>query len=139
MIRYALVCESKHEFEAWFASSDAYDQQVSAGLVTCPLCESTKVAKQIMAPAVAGTRKSASTQQALAELAGRIRNHIKHTHDYVGDRFATEAAAMHEGEMVQRPIYGEATVDEAKALKEKGVPAVPLPKEFVPTPPKKLN
>ncbi|AWN46962.1 DUF1178 domain-containing protein [Methylobacterium terrae] len=52
MIRYALSCDSGHSFESWFPSSDSYDEQVRAGLVTCPFCDSPRVAKQIMAPSL---------------------------------------------------------------------------------------
>jgi hypothetical protein len=57
MIRYALACEKGHVFESWFASSAAYDKQAKHGLVTCPVCDSAKVEKTIMAPRVAGTKK----------------------------------------------------------------------------------
>lgn len=47
--------------------------------------------------------------------------------DYVGDRFAEEARAMHLGELNQRQIYGETSADEARALIDEGVPIAPLP------------
>ena len=55
MIRYALACQSGHDFESWFRDSDSFDTQLVRGLVTCPQCGSAKVAKQIMAPSVART------------------------------------------------------------------------------------
>jgi hypothetical protein len=57
MIRYALACDEGHAFESWFANSAAYDRQVKRGLVSCPVCNSTKVEKAIMAPRVAGTKR----------------------------------------------------------------------------------
>ena len=59
MIRYALACDQDHEFEAWFGSSEDYDDQAGRGLVECPFCASRQVRKQVMAPAVAGTKKTA--------------------------------------------------------------------------------
>ena len=56
MIRYALACDEGHAFESWFANSATYDRQVKRGLVSCPVCNSTKVEKAIMAPRVAGTK-----------------------------------------------------------------------------------
>ena len=53
MIRYALACDQGHAFESWFANSATYDRQVKRGLVSCPVCNSTKVEKAIMAPLVA--------------------------------------------------------------------------------------
>jgi hypothetical protein len=57
MIRYALACDKGHTFESWFANSATYDRQVKRGLVSCPVCNSTKVEKAIMAPRVAGTKR----------------------------------------------------------------------------------
>jgi hypothetical protein len=141
MIRYALVCEEEHEFEAWFPSSDSYDDQVAKGLVECPTCASKTVRKQIMTPAVsASTReKGVNTPKTFEEFAAKVRTHIRNTHVYVGDKFAEEARAMHEGTKEEAAIYGEATPAEAEALREEGVPVAPLPPPFAPTPPKKAN
>ena len=57
MIRYALRCEQGHAFESWFQSSSAFDSQVKRKLVACPVCDSSKVEKAIMAPRVAGTKR----------------------------------------------------------------------------------
>ncbi|HZR61021.1 MAG TPA: DUF1178 family protein [Xanthobacteraceae bacterium] len=53
MIRYALACTDGHAFESWFANSAAFDKQKKRGLVSCPVCGSTKVEKAIMAPRLA--------------------------------------------------------------------------------------
>jgi len=42
-------------------------------------------------------------------------------------RFPDEARKMHYGEIEHRPIYGEASSDEARALIEEGVEVTPLP------------
>ncbi len=140
MIRYALICENEHRFEAWFPSSDAFDDQVERGLVECPHCASRAVRKQIMAPAVA---KRARSPEQIAErfekVAAAVRKHIAETHDNVGDRFAETARAMHSGDTETRPIYGEASPKEAESLVEEGAPVAPLPDAFVPKTAKKLN
>ena len=61
MIRYALVCDRKHEFEIWFNNSADYDKQSKRDLVACPVCDSTKVDKAIMAPAITSPRKRKSS------------------------------------------------------------------------------
>ena len=61
MIRYALACARGHSFESWFASSTAYDQQIKRGLVVCPVCNSSKVEKALMAPRLLGTKKRRKT------------------------------------------------------------------------------
>jgi hypothetical protein len=61
MIRYALVCDRKHDFEIWFKNSADYDKQAKRGLVTCPSCGSAKVEKALMAPSLGrGAKKRSS-------------------------------------------------------------------------------
>ncbi|MES2896394.1 MAG: DUF1178 family protein [Pseudomonadota bacterium] len=132
MIRYALACEAAHEFEGWFGSSEAFDDQLARGLVACPVCDSKAVAKQIMAPNLAGTKKNtpdltAPMRSMVMEAMGQVRRHVEENFDYVGDAFAGEARAIHEGRSEDRGIYGEATPAEVKALTEDGVRIAPLP------------
>ena len=141
MIRYALACDAGHEFEGWFSASDDYDNQAGSGLLSCPVCDTRGVRKQIMAPAVSGTSKReasdvpAVTRAMMAEAMSRVRAHVENHFDYVGDRFASEARAIHQGQSEERAIYGEASPAEVKALVAEGVPVAPLP----PEPPKKTE
>jgi hypothetical protein len=144
MIRYALNCDQAHDFEAWFGSSSDYDDQAARGLVECPFCGSRSVQKAIMAPAVSGTRKTATTpdvaarmQTMMMEAAQQVRAHVEANFDYVGDTFAREARDIHEGKSEKREIYGEATPAEVKKLKEDGVPVAALPAP--PPDPSKVN
>ena len=166
MIRYALQCERGHAFESWFQDSASFDKQAKRGLVSCPMCDSVKVEKSIMAPQIprkgrtteqrAGEEKAvraaarkkkadASTAAAVpappataplamapqeAELLGKLkelRDHIKANADNVGEQFPEQARKMHYGEIEHRPIYGDASPTEAKALIEEGVEVMPLP------------
>jgi len=136
VIRYSLACVGEHEFEAWFSNSKAYDTQRRRKLVECPVCGSTEVKKQIMAPSVRSSEKKAEAAMA-AKMAGEIRQHIASTHDYVGENFANEARSMFYGETEHRPVWGEVTPDTAKELMDEGVPAMPLPKPFAPDPPRR--
>ena len=143
MIRYALACDHAHPFEAWFSSSSDYDDQAQRGLVECPFCGSRAVSKQIMAPAVAGTKKRdaapdlGKVQAMMMQAAREVRSHVEQNFDYVGDTFAREARDIHEGQSEKREIYGEATPAEVKALKEDGVPCAALPP--APVDPAKAN
>lgn len=140
MIRYALICaECDYAFEAWFSSSGAYDAQSQAGQVSCPACEGCSVSKQIMAPAVSGTKRSKNAtvihdgqDMDARQFLEAARRHVAETFDYVGDDFADEARAMHYGEVDARPIYGETTPEESAKLKEEGVEALPLPPALTP-------
>lgn len=142
MIKYALVCDQDHSFEGWFGASADYDDQTERGLVVCPVCGSRAVRKQIMAPAVAGTKAQhtapeiqAKMQSMMMEAMGEVRAHVEANFDYMGDAFASEARAIHEGRSEERGIYGEATPAEVKSLVEDGVKVAPLP----PAPPKKRD
>ncbi|MEL6323233.1 MAG: DUF1178 family protein [Pseudomonadota bacterium] len=140
MIKYALLCQDcETGFDAWFRSSDDYDQQVKNAQITCPACNSAAVTKQIMAPAVASKDDGDLTFKKFAKAA---RAFIGETHDYVGGDFADEAVAMHYGEIESRPIWGETTHEDREKLKSEGVEAAPLPAPFVPPkpkPPENLN
>ena len=143
MIKYALVCEQRHEFDSWFANSTAYDKQARRGLVSCPACGSTKVEKAIMAPRLSGTRKGgqraaeapAATSVAMLspqerELRAKLkelREHITKNADYVGQKFPEQARKMHYGDIEHRSIYGEASLETAKELSEEGIELHPLP------------
>ncbi|HEY1425495.1 MAG TPA: DUF1178 family protein, partial [Caulobacteraceae bacterium] len=119
MIRYALICEASHEFEGWFGRSGDFDSQAAQGLIECPVCGSRSVRKQIMAPAVAGAKKRGEIKigdgapdgrrQMMMEAMAHVRRHVEENFDYVGDTFAREARAIHEGKSEDRGIYGEAT------------------------------
>lgn len=143
MIRYALICgDCEHAFEAWFASSAAFDALADKRLVTCPDCTGVNVTKQIMAPSVKSPRQAAvrSGAERLAdEFAAKARDHVAKNFDYVGDDFANEARAMFYGETDDRPIWGATTPEESAALAEEGVPAAPLPRAFTPKHPKQAR
>ena len=150
MIKYALACDKGHTFESWFADSSAYDKQAKRGLVTCPVCNSAKVEKAIMAPRLSGARKRgaakeieavpATTQAPAAPVAmmspmeqelraklKELREHIVKNSDNVGEKFPEEARKMHYGETEHRSIYGVASFDDAKELAEEGIDVHPIP------------
>jgi hypothetical protein len=134
MIKYALSCDHDHAFEGWFGSSSDYDEQAARGFVDCPVCGSKTVRKQIMAPAVAGTKAQKSAPEPSAQMRemmmtamGEVRRQVEENFDYVGDGFAKEARDIHDGKSEDRGIYGEATPKEVKALVEDGIQVAPLP------------
>jgi hypothetical protein len=149
MIRYALACDQGHAFESWFQNSAAYDRQAKRGLVACPVCNSIKVEKAIMAPrvasAISGGDKAPATEVAAAPEAPSpvamispqerefrkklkdLRDHLVKNADYVGRSFPEEARRLHYGEVEHRSIYGEASPDQARELHEEGIEFHPLP------------
>ena len=148
MILYRLKCKKGHEFEAWFANSGAFDMQAKRRLLSCAVCGTSSVTKAPMAPRVAKSSKSkgawrpAETAPAEApkpeaqrvaahgELAAamrKLRAEVEAKSEYVGPRFTEEARKIHHEEAPARGIHGEATADEAKALREEGIEFFPLP------------
>jgi hypothetical protein len=149
MIRYNLRCERGHAFESWFQSSQAYETQEKRKLVNCPSCGSAKVERAIMAPQIVSKKSPdraapahapateattpASTPLMMAqerELRAKLRelrDHIVKNADNVGERFPVEARKMHYGDIEHRPIYGEASPEEARSLIDEGVEVSPLP------------
>jgi hypothetical protein len=149
MIRYRLKCERRHEFEAWFANSAAYDRQAKRGQISCPKCGTDRVEKAPMAPSIKKGAKRKRVEKpaepaptpapaqsethrlaAHGELAAamrKLRTEIEAKSEYVGPRFSEEARKIHYEETPPRGIYGEATREEAQALSEEGIDFFPLP------------
>ena len=134
MIRFSLVCEHDHEFEAWFRSSADFEAQKKRGFVDCPTCGSSRVDKALMAPAVSTSEKKEKMALAMGDAQRRALEEMKalaakvrENADYVGDSFAEEARKIHFGEAEARGIYGEATLEEARDLAEDGVEFMPIP------------
>jgi hypothetical protein len=155
MIRYALRCERRHDFESWFASSAAYDKQAKRKLIACPICGSTKVEKAIMAPSLARADRPIDVPRAatpappedktsaadikapvamisphereLRTKLKELREQLTRNAENVGRKFPEQARKMHYGEIEHRSIYGEASPQEAKELHEEGVEFHPLP------------
>lgn len=153
MIVYSLLCAKGHAFEGWFASIAAFDGQQADGKLTCPLCNSRRVAKAPMAPALSTSvgegkrtrRTPASTAPAVTpvpvpkapeelrkmrQFMTGLRKYVEQNADYVGPKFPDEARKIHYGEADDRHIYGEASLEEAADLVEEGIDVAPLPPDL---------
>ncbi len=120
MIVFDLKCADGHVFEAWFRDGETFDAQAAAGEVACPVCGDTAVAKAPMAPNVARKARAREAEQTARKLRA-LREHVEKTCEHVGERFPEEARKIHHGEVDKRGIYGEASLDEARALTEEGI------------------
>ena len=129
MIVFDLRClKSDDRFEAWFRSNADFERQLEQGLVQCPFCASSDIAKAPMAPMLPKTG-SAPLASLQAELLRNSR--------WVGDEFADTARSMHLGEIATEPVHGQASIAQARSLVEEGVPIAPLPLPVLP--PEQLN
>jgi len=152
MIHYSLVCDAAHEFDGWFRDSATFDAQASSGVVVCPHCHSTNIAKAVMAPHVArkffsrasveeerqpSCARGQDESQPVALLDERhaqlramireLRESIVASTEDVGERFPSEAHKIQDGEAEPRPIRGRASLAEAKSLLEDGIEILPFP------------
>lgn len=140
MIIFDLRClPAGHVFEAWFGSSVDYASQQARGLVACPICGAAKIEKAPMAPAI-GKKGASSVEAATSDLVSAdpaavkqmlgvlaaMQKAILEKSDWVGDRFASEARAIHLGDIGVRAIHGRATRADAESLVEDGVMIAPL-------------
>ncbi len=134
MIVYSLKCAKGHVFEGWFKDSAAYDGQAAEGKLVCPLCNTRKVEKAPMAPALpsaVGERSDApAALRDMRQFVTGLRKYVQDNAEYVGSRFPEEARKIHYGETEDRHIYGEASLEDARELVEEGVDVAPLPPDL---------
>ena len=131
MIKYSLRCDNDHVFEAWFSDSESFEKQNKKNLISCLICSSTKIKKDIMAPRISSgkqkTNRLNQKKDKIEMILNKVRKHVESNFDYVGDKFADEARAIHYGEKEEREIYGETSIDDAVELIEEGINVEPLP------------
>jgi len=143
MIVFDLACTRGHRFEGWFASGEAFERQQAVGHVRCPVCDDAGVARLPSAhvavskggrdPATAPARPSPTPVEASdataglpAEVVAKLREIVRATEN-VGPRFPEEARRIHYDEAPARAIRGQASPDEAAALREEGIDFASLP------------
>lgn len=149
MIVFDLSCTGDHRFEAWFASSESFVDQQVRGLIACPVCGDVDVRKAVMAPRVgvksnqiapapapsatltSGDPTPELVRKVLAEIAARQAEMLPQSR-WVGREFADAARAMHEGRAAEDMIHGQASPEEAQALHDDGIAAMPLLVPIVP-------
>ena len=158
MIHYQLRCTStpeEHAFDGWYKDSAAFETLAKAGLVECPVCGGTGVARALMAPAIPkkgrparnavppapapeappAAAPAAAAQPATAgpmpaqlrAMLQKLRAEVERNCDYVGGEFAEEARRMHRGESERRGIFGETSDSEAEALRDEGIEVGRIP------------
>jgi len=153
MIVFDLICSNEHVFEAWFADSQTFENQVVEGDVSCPVCGDVKIKKAPMAPNISTSkqRSDSNSSEATAipsassinenpslalkpenvaeamKVLKKMQQHIKDNFDHVGEKFPEEVRKMHYGEADHRNVYGDATPEEADELREEGIDVSQMP------------
>jgi hypothetical protein len=143
-----LRCQHDHAFEGWFAGEQDFQDQLQRNLVQCPLCGDSLVRKVLSAPRLnlgaceprpvsasdkldsapvsAGEPSKAPAPSLPAAMLQALRKVVAQAED-VGPRFADEARRMHQGDVPERAIRGQASAEEAAQLLDEGIAVLPLP------------
>ena len=131
MIVFNLICNNcTTEFEGWFENSQDFEKQKRKKILNCPSCNSLEINKSLMSPNISkksNSKKDTKRKKAMINSIKKYKKIIEKNFDYVGDNFTEEAKQMKYGEKKERPIYGEATLDQTKELAEEEIDVVPLP------------
>ena len=139
MIIFNLICRTcSTKFEGWFENTKEYENQKRKKIINCPSCNSSSVKKSLMTPYLptkSNSKKEEKIKKAMVNNVKKYKKIIEKNYDYVGDNFTDEAKKMKYGEKKERPIYGEATIEQTKELAEEEISVIPLP--WAPT--KKTN
>ena len=135
MIKYKLICKDCDlKFDSWFASSNEYEKLKNKKLLNCHKCNSIKVEKTIMAPQLINY-KSKINEKINLQKYNKVKKtiidyqkFIKDNFKYVGDNFAYEARSIHyNSKKKSKGIYGSASKEDLKELKEEGIDAQMIP------------
>ena len=122
-------CDCEFSFEGFFENTKDYNKQIKQGLVCCPSCNSVQIKKGLMAPNVAkkSNTKISKKNKSIASNIKKLKRIIEKEFDYVGDKFTEEAKKIKYGEVKERPIYGEASIEQTKELIDEDIDVLPLP------------
>ncbi len=127
MIAFDLMCGNGHLFECWFKDSASFEEQKSAGIINCPVCNDTQIDK-VLSPFMvkkAGGEKKAEVDP--HRVLQAIQNFVEKHFEDVGVNFAKEALKIHYGDVKKKNIRGTATAEEETVLKEEGVQFFKIP------------
>lgn len=146
MIVFDLACSRDHRFEGWFPSGEDFDRQQARGLVRCPVCDDEGVKRlpsarvsvpksTLPVPAKPQPPAPAAREEAVAglpaEVVAKLREVVRNTEN-VGARFPEEARKIHYEEVPARSIRGQASPEEAQALRDEGIDFAHLPPFLTP-------
>ena len=130
MIVFNLTCSGcSFSFEGWFENTKDYNKQIKQGLVCCPSCNSIQIKKGLMAPNVAkkSNTKISKRNKSIASNVKKLKKIVEKEFDYVGDKFTEEAKKIKYGEVKERAIYGEASIEQTQELLDEDIQVLPLP------------
>ncbi len=135
MIKYKLICKKcELSFDSWFASSKEYERLKNKKFLNCHNCNSKQIEKSLMAPQLINKRNldQINEDSKFRKINKKIKEYqkfIKENFEYVGENFSYEARSIHynKKENKKKGIYGSASNDEIRELKEEGIDTEVIP------------
>ncbi len=127
MIAFDLFCSKGHKFECWFKDSTSFEEQKSAGIITCPVCEDRQIEKAFSPFAIKKGGESVKREIDPHQALQLVHDYLNKHFEDVGADFYKEALKIHSGETEKRNIKGTATTEEEVILKEEGVQFFKVP------------
>ena len=135
MIKYRLICKDcENTFDSWFSSSKEYERLKKKKFLNCYICNSLNIGKTLMSPSVFMQKNDSKTYNQIQKYRERIQiiskyqEFIKKNFDYVGENFVNEARSVYyKNKKNSKGIYGTATKEDLKELKEEGIETETMP------------
>tara|TARA_Y100001970_G_scaffold285729_1_gene406216 strand:+ start:11794 stop:12216 length:423 start_codon:yes stop_codon:yes gene_type:complete len=133
MIKYNLKCKNNHDFESWFSSSKEYEKLKLKKMIECIFCKSKNVKKSIMSPNILNKYekrlylKSKNEYERVKKDLLKIRKFVEKNFENVGSNFSREVRNVYYDNRKNKNIYGQATAEEAKELKQEGIEITSIP------------
>tara|TARA_B100000767_G_scaffold100818_1_gene96771 strand:+ start:294 stop:722 length:429 start_codon:yes stop_codon:yes gene_type:complete len=135
MIKYRLICKHCETiFDSWFSSSKEYERLKKKDLINCHICNSLSVEKTLMSPSILMLNNVSKTDgqfqkyKKTKKIILKYQEFIKKNFKYVGENFAYEARSLHyKNKKASKGIYGSATKEDLKELKEEGIKTDMIP------------
>jgi len=131
MIKYKLICKDcETTFDSWFSTSREYEKLKKKSFLNCHFCNSLNVEKTLMSPSVFMSKNNimidtpSQKYKEIKKTISQYQEFIKKNFNYVGENFAYEARSIHyKNKKSSKGIYGTATNEDLKELKEEGIQA----------------
>ncbi|MDC1375573.1 DUF1178 family protein [bacterium] len=147
MIKYKLKCKSSYcseqkDFDGWFQNIEAFEKQMTLGLINCPICGGENILKSLTTPSlkkIKNSNKASSNEKDdknafeneklknIKTILRSIKNEIKKNSTFVGDDFVNQARSMKQGEIKKKSIYGHGTKEEIEELSDEGIDVINIP------------
>ena len=135
MIIYKPICKNcEISFDSWFSSSKEYEKLKKQKFLNCYSCNSSNADKTLMSPSVFRSKNNIkinnlnSKYKEIKKIISEYWGFTKKNFDYVSGNFVYEARTIHyKNKKTSKGIYGMASKEDLKELKEEGIETASIP------------